>query len=132
MSENEQFDKIFGLEKKWKGKYKLSWCDLCNSATICCPEPECHGSACNGGGCPSCVEDTTEFNKMKTHVEDYLTKEEVDIYYKSDRLKKLILDSIESGDCEINWKKFDKEGRFSINDSHIFSKEIGIDWTGGD
>ena len=42
--------------------YKVQWCNLCETAIICCDE--CEVGSCSGGGCSKCSEDFNEFNKI--------------------------------------------------------------------
>lgn len=114
-------DKIFGNDGLWKDKYRVGWCDLCGTAYIACPEKDCQGTSCNSTGCTKCIEDFKEFNEtVKTYVEDYLTDEERQGYYKGRRLEKLIVRSISKGEKEIDWKRMEKDGEFCENDLRIF------------
>ena len=121
MSESELLDDIF-YGKKWRGKYKVSWCDLCDTAIITCPK--CKNGSCNGGGCEECIndKDSIEFNEVKTRVEDYLTEEEIKIYQKCLELKKYILETVRDGDKEIDWNKLDKNGKLSDWNRKMFIK----------
>ena len=126
MTEFERIDEIFA-GKKWQGKnghYVVKWCDLCDTATISCLEKNCHGSSCNVMGCSKCREDFDEFNKAKTCIWEYLTLEERDIYDKCRQLKKHIIETIKTGDKEIDWKKLDDEGHLSDYDRWMFLPEI--------
>jgi len=121
MNEEEAFETL-SYQKKWKDKYGVSWCDLCDVATISCPY--CPASSCNGQACDSCFDDIDEFNRKKTRVEDYLTEEEIKAYHKSLRLKKFIVISMRDGDSEVNWKKLKSEGKLSDIDCELFAKEV--------
>lgn len=98
--------------------------DLCDTAIIKCPSDTCGATSCNCMGCTECVDDTTEFNKQKTRVEEYLTDEEINIYHKCRRLKHFILMSLEAGESEIDWKRLDDEGMLSQFDCELFTKEL--------
>ncbi len=122
MTEQNLINEIFGT--KWKNKYIIKWCDLCDCAVISCIEDNCRGSSCNGTGCSKCRDDFDEFNKSKTSVFEYLTLEERDTYIKCNQLKKHIMETLADGDKEIDWKKLDKEGKLSGYDCLIFLPEI--------
>ncbi len=118
MSEEELLNDIFG-GAKWKDKYFVDWCELCDVAIITCPE--CKNSSCNGGGCEKCNEDFNDFNKNKTQVEDYLTEPDITVYQKSLSIKKFILKSLSEGEAQIPFKKYEKDGKFSRNDEVVLS-----------
>lgn len=111
MNDNQLF--IDPFAKKWKDKYPITWCELCETAIIICTH--CHNSSCNGGGCDICINDpdAKEFNECKTHVWDYLTEEEKLIYEKGLRIKRHIIDTISRGEKSINWKKLQEDGELS-------------------
>ena len=121
MNELERLDELFGAPK-WKDKYQVRWCDLCNCAYIHCEH--CRGSTCNGHGCEKCKQDGIEFSKYFRSVECYLTPEEAKIYDKCLRLKKFILKTIPQGDKQIDWKKLKEAGELSQNDEEMFRDEI--------
>lgn len=121
MNEEELLDEIFS-EKKWKDKYFVEWCDLCDTAIIVCKD--CKNSSCNGGGCNSCINDFNEFNSCKTKIHEYLSDEEIQIYEKCLRLKKHIIESLNCGEKEINWKQRLADGKFSKNEEEMFKKEL--------
>lgn len=107
----------------WKDKYKVSWCNHCETAVIICPE--CKNTTCNGGACNSCNLDFDEFVQTTQHrVENYLNSEEIKIYRKVKKLQELIVRSIKNGEKKINWEVLDKSGELSENDSEMFSLEI--------
>ena len=106
------------LDAKWKGKYTISWCGLCDSAIISCPT--CNNSSCNGSSCNLCHEDFTEFAKAKTCPTQYLSEAEGQIYRKGLRIQNLILASLKRGETEINWKTSARKGNLSAHDmKHI-------------
>ena len=89
MSEESTLNEIFGQKYLWKNKYKLSWCNLCETAIISCPM--CKESSCNGSSCSDCHTDFDDFNKnYKTCIDDYLTEKEFEIYCKAQYLKEFI------------------------------------------
>ena len=111
---------------KWKNKYTVSWCSDCRTAIISCNEPSCGGSYCNGGGCKKCHDDFQEFGGYKTRVENYLTEDEIKIYYKCEKLKSLIVETIAEGDKKIDWKKLTEQGQLSDHDRILF--DIPDEW----
>jgi hypothetical protein len=123
MNEKRLLRELSG-EKKWKDKYFVEWCDLCDIAIIICPEPGCGGSSCNGHSCEKCDKDITEFNSYKTKVQDYLSKDEIRIYEKCLRIKRHILETLANGEKEINWKKLQSEGQLSGWEEGLFKEEL--------
>lgn len=107
---------------KWKDKYFVDWCDLCNVAIISCEA--CGGTTCNCHACEKCSKDFDEFFKLKRHVEDYLTEEEKLIYQKCLRIKKHMIGSLSKGESEINWQKMYEQGKFSRWEEELFKKEL--------
>ena len=107
----------------WKEKYWLSWCDLCNTASIKCPVCE-FGSSCNGGSCKECHDDFTEFHKCRTTVYEYLTEAEVKVYQKCLRVQDFIMIALERGNQTIDWRKLREEGELSKRDEEIFREEL--------
>jgi len=119
MNELDTLDFMLGgPENYWREKYFVSWCDLCNTAVISCPE--CSASSCSGGGCEKCRQDFKDFGEKNTRIEDYLSDEESDIYHKCLRLQRLIMRSIKMGDNRIDFKKLDELGWLSENDREVF------------
>jgi methionyl-tRNA synthetase len=117
-------DKIFDDGKLWKGKYKVTWCDLCKTYIIGCTDPNCDGTSCNGAGCDKCIDDHNEFNKLKTSPYEYLSEEERKVLEKNNLLKKYIYDSLCVGESQINWKRLMDEGKLSEHAEKLFKKEI--------
>lgn len=109
-------------DHKWKGIYKINFCVMCDHHTITCPV--CENTSCNGGGCKECVEVFRGFNKSKFNVESYLSKEEVEICNKAERLKNLIKKTIEAGFNSINWKHLHETGNLCESDYTVFKKEL--------
>ena len=104
---------------KWKGKYAINWCHMCDTASIShngCPG---HGSSCNSGGCKECLDDFTEFNKLKTSVQDYITPEEAKVWEKCLRIRKHIVESLQRCEKEIVWAKLSKEGHLSQHEQEM-------------
>ena len=87
------------FDKKWRSslgnEFTVRWCNLCDMVTISCER--CGGSTCNCCSCSKCEDDFKEFRTYKCCIEDYLTKEEIKIYYKALRIKKHILETIPRG-----------------------------------
>jgi tRNA U54 and U55 pseudouridine synthase Pus10 len=123
MNEDRLLKEVFG-GKKWKDKYFVEWCDLCDTAIIICLDPNCGGSSCNGHSCEKCHDDITEFDLCKTKVQDYLSKDEIRIYEKSLRIKKHILETLAKGEKEINWKKLQSNGELSAWEEQLFKEEL--------
>ncbi len=124
MNEEELLDDIFGDNKKWKGKFRLWWCDLCDTFSIGCPK-KCGGSSCNACGCPECIEEHKNFNKnAKTNPKDYLNEEEQKTYDKINWLKKYMKESLLENEYEINWKRMKQQGNLCKHTQELFKKEI--------
>ena len=104
---------------KWKDKYPITWCDLCDTAIIICPE--CHNSSCNGGGCNKCINDpdAKEFSECKTHIWNYLTEDEKIIHEKGLRIKKHILETLSRGEKHIDWKLLRERGELSQHEEEL-------------
>lgn len=123
MSEADLFDDIFGGQKLWKNKYKVKWCGLCDTAVIMCPS--CKNSSCNGGACDQCSDDFDAFHRsVWSRVNTYLSQKELNAYYKGLRLRELIVESIQNGEDEIDFKKFQAEGKFSQDDEYLFIDKL--------
>lgn len=110
MSEKEILDDLCG-RPKWKNKYKVSYCEACQTFIINCEI--CHNSSCNGGGCINCIDSFEEFGRNKTRISDYLTEEENKVFHKAMRIKDHMDDSLPKGESEINWKQRQKDGQLS-------------------
>jgi hypothetical protein len=66
-------------------KYNWSWCDLCESAMVLCPQ--CGNNSCNGHyGCDLCRDVQSWINQCYNEDHYPKTKEEVEEYNKSDLL----------------------------------------------
>ena len=122
MSERETLDEIFGETPMWKSKYKVKWCELCETAIVVCPT--CGNTSCNSGGCDSCNDDFDEFNKSKSCIEDYLNEDEMKAYYKARYLKDFILKSLGKGELEIDFKRMEKDGELSQLTREMFSDRL--------
>lgn len=105
-------------DRTWNVKYILRWCYQCDSASIVCPK--CNLSSCSCGSCVECHEDFIAFNGLKTSVYEYLAENEQEIYNKGLLLRNLIVESLASGDAEINWNKLKASGNFSKHSQEIF------------
>lgn len=108
---------------KWKNKYNLSYCELCETWTITCEK--CGNSSCNGSSCEECHKDSIDFssNYITSDIQ-YLNKEEIDILEKSKHLKKYIGECLEAGFHAINWEWLKKEGKLSEYSEKIFKQEL--------
>lgn len=121
MSDKELLDSA-GDEGKWKNKYNVEWCALCEVAAIVCPI--CKNSSCGGGGCKECMEDLDEWNKTKHCLEQYLPPNEVVFYEKCQQLKRFMIKSLQQSEHEINWKKSIDKGELSSHDEVLFKDLI--------
>ena len=132
MSEEDTLDDIFNGGKKWKGKFRLWWCDLCDTFSIGCPA-KCTGSSCNAMGCPECIETHQDFNKnAKTNPKDYLNPAEQEVYEKIFWLKKYMKESLLESEYEINWKRLKQQGHLCRHSEKIFAAEIEKSFMEGD
>lgn len=114
-----------GFEKPlWKDKFEIFWCNDCGVAGLKCPD--CELTTCiPGGHCDTCLEVFVDFiNNVVGAVDPYLTKEEAEVYHKTNRLRDLILETLATGQRQIDWKKLHEAGRLSHNDEKVFTKEI--------
>jgi len=116
--EEKLLSEIFA--EKWKNKYVITWCSLCDSACIACLNPKCLGTSCNGAGCKKCNNDFNEFHSYNIRVENYLTDKEKNIYHKCLRIKKHILETIPLGIKKIDWKKLNKQKKLSDIERKMF------------
>lgn len=120
-SVEEVLDSIFeDNSEKWKGKYSLIYCDLCEVWSVSCQK--CQTSSCSGGvsqdGC-NCLKDFEEFYNFKQPL-DYLNSDELSIFEKARRLKKMTKQSYLAGFSEINWEYLGTNGKCSENDGKYF------------
>lgn len=125
MNEKELLDRIFD-GPKWRNRYYVDWCEMCDTAVIACLEENCHGTTCNCGGCKVCSndQDYQDFDKAKTRIWQYLNDDERKVYDKARWLKKYILESLKDGEYEINWRRMKEEGHLCGIAEQMFAKEI--------
>lgn len=109
------------FKKYWKG-YELIWCDLCNCASIRCPD--CNLCSCSCGSCEKCISIFKEFDTSKNSLYDYLTDKEIEVNEKIWQLKKHILNSLELGEKEINFQKLKETGGLSQNEEQLYFKDF--------
>ncbi len=115
-------DDIFE-SRRWKGKYKITYCEMCDSASIVCPI--CNSGSCSCGGCPECLEDMREYSATcKDRVQNYLTEEEKKIFEKARRIKQHMMDSLRDGETKINFKERAATGKFSQTEREMFKDFI--------
>jgi hypothetical protein len=124
MNEEELLDDIFDCGKKWKGKYPIRFCDLCDVFTIGCTDKKCHGSSCNGHSCDECRADHFDFDTAKTYIPQYLNEEEKKVYEKIIWLKRYMKESLLKSEYSINWKRMKQQGELCRTAEKIFEKEI--------
>lgn len=130
VDEQKLLSELFGeMSPKWKDKYPLSWCGLCE--VICSKCPVCGNISCNGGGCPECMKDYPDWKETKHCLEDYLNASEKKTLEKLYYLKKYIIDSLANGFSEVNWKWLYDNGKLNLISYFIFDelsflKEEGI------
>ena len=118
---SDEMERIFGTgEPLWKEKYKISWCDLCQTFSASCPEKDCHGSSCNCGGCEKCIEDLKEFNKTKPWPVGYLTDQERLVIEKYRQIKRFLSEGYKEGQFGIDWDRLYYNGRLCENDWELF------------
>lgn len=119
--------KIFGTDAlRWKGKYEIEWCDLCEVIIIQCPK--CEATSCNCAACPECSADIDEFHALKMQPRYFLSEEENKAVEKYYRLRKWIVeDCLEKGHNDLNWERMYREGNFSKNDQDLFPEIKKLD-----
>lgn len=121
MNEFNLLNEIFG--EKYKNKYSVGWCDMCNKAHIKCPT--CKNTSCNGCGCEECSKDSIEFsNNVETRVESYLNEEELKVFKKTEYLKRFIVNSIQHNEMSINFKRLKEEGELTLEAEELFRDKI--------
>lgn len=107
-NEEEILDEIFGSQKKWKEKYPILWCALCEVVCVKCPA--CGNTSCNVEGCHECMKDYPDWKETKHCLESYLTPEECKTLEKTSFLKTLIMECLSAGFKEIDWQYLHKSG----------------------
>lgn len=107
---------------KWKEKYELSYCNICECIIVVCPE--CKNTTCNAGSCSKCYDDFDEFNGLKNQVWEYLSEEEYKVIEKADWIKKYIIEAMEMGLTKIDWQKFKEEGKLCRLSEEMFKDEL--------
>jgi len=121
MNEESILDTIFNDPKDyWKGVYKVSWCNLCETAIISCPK--CDATSCNCSSCEFCHKDIEDFHKAKTTLEDYLSEQEAHVLVKCQRTKKHILTCLKAGKREIDWAWLHESGHLCKADYGLFDE----------
>ncbi len=113
-AESEMIDELFGGGPMWKGKYRISYCDLCE--VICIKCPNCKNVSCNGGGCSECLADWPEWRETKHCLENYLSEQEINTFRKLRQLRKFIPICLAAGFKEIDWKYLHENGSLCYND----------------
>lgn len=119
MNEEQVLD---SLMPKWKGKYTVGWCYLCDCAYIICPV--CGHNDCGCGGCDECKKDMPEWRKVTVKVQSYLTPEEIQTYEKCLSIKNHIIETIRAGQNHIDWKQLQKDGHLSEFEMGLLQKEL--------
>lgn len=114
------------LGDRFKGKYPVGYCELCEAFVISCQEPDCAGSSCNCGGCSKCTPDFDEFNQLKHRVRDYLTADEIKTFEKINRLKHFMEKSLSKGEQSICFDDLKNNGELSTKDLEIFKSYVAI------
>ena len=119
-TEEELLEKIFGeTGPMWKGKYKIHWCDLCQTYSAGCPD--CSGSSCNCMGCEKCSEDTQEFSKTKPWPTHYLSEEDKLAVERHNQIKRWLRDGYLEGQYGLDWDWLYYHGKFCGNDWELFN-----------
>ncbi len=120
MNETDTLDEMFGADdEKWKQKYRVSWCGLCDTLVIKCPH--CKNTSCNCGSCDHCKDDFREFLQLKKHVSNYMTEEDYKIYERGKRLEQLLIMSFKHNFNELELKKLNEMEKLSYNDQIMFN-----------
>ena len=110
------------IDRLYKDKYKISYCNFCNKIIITCPI--CKNSSCNGGGCESCNEDFDYFlHDPKFNYISYLSENEFDIYRKVIRLQSLMMKSISNYD-KVDFEQLKNEEYITKKDEVLVSDYI--------
>ena len=123
MNTEEDFLYDIGCHKKWKDRYKVNYCNLCDTWTLVCPD--CKNASCNGGGCEKCIADFIDFcDNTKHSVPRYLTEDDKKTYEKFWFIKKYIGECLEEGFTEINWKWLLEKGHLCRAAEELFAREI--------
>ncbi len=113
MNERDLLDKIFNDSL-------INYCDLCQCFYTTCEY--CKNISCSGGGCERCS--TGGFLEGKKHrVLNYLSESEKILFWKFDRLRDIMKESLNRGETEINWQKAWDLGSLSYNNENIYFKE---------
>lgn len=120
VNESILIDEIFGVNHLWRDKYKLRWCDLCETVSALCPE--CKNGSCNGGGCESCMKDYPDWKKTKHSINNYLSLEERKTFRKIFYLKKYIIECLAAGYDEINWDWLHTSGNLCYGVYFLFDE----------
>lgn len=116
-NEKDLIDNLFS-RGKWKNKYNVKWCNLCDCAYILCDK--CKNSSCNGGGCEECEQPFNEFTKAKIKIECYLSKEEIQILHKARRIQDFIIETLSESKSEIDFQNLKENGKLSRHDIETF------------
>lgn len=119
MSEINTLNEIFDDDQKWKKKYRVSWCGLCDTVIITCPD--CKNTSCNCGSCDKCKNDFNEFTALKNNVADYMSDEDYKIYRRGKRLEQMLIISFKHNFNALELKKLDELGELSYNDQQMFN-----------
>lgn len=104
--------------EKWKDKYPVGWCNLCDCACILCES--CENSSCGCSHCDKCSLDFGEFNKSNICVEDYLTEDEIKVVHKARRIQQFIVETLSSSEPQIDFQKLKEKGWLSKKDIEVF------------
>lgn len=72
MSEEDTLDDIFNVGKKWKGKFRLWFCDLCDTFSIGCPA-KCTSQKAKKVAELLYKDSSISLDRKKEKIENYLT-----------------------------------------------------------
>lgn len=114
MNEEELLDNIFNMKPMWRKKYRIFWCDLCETYSAGCDH--CHGSSCNCMCCEKCRKDLEDFNKLNPRPSSNMLPEETKVVEKYLRLKRLLKECLEENQSGLDMEWLYYNGRFCDSD----------------
>ncbi len=125
---DRELDYLLGGATKWKGKYKIDWCELCESIILSHEECPNHATTCNCAGCPDCHDDFSEFTSLNMQPYHFLNEVERAAYVKHQMLKRYLFECLDAGKTILDWQWLLWEGKLCRAAEEIFTKELkGLD-----
>jgi len=119
MNEDELLQDIFGGAPMWRGKYRIRWCELCDTWSASCPNPKCQGSSCNCGGCDECLQDLKDFNSLNPWPVAHLSAADREAVERYHSIKKHLGRCLAKGES-LDLKEAKDEGWMSPNEEKLF------------